>query len=166
MTEINLDRLQKLWNHATKNANPNEASVAALKFTKMIAESGLRVHLYSGQSPATEQQIKAAIDKAYIQGQMEAKETYQRILERQKNEFYNEGYRDAQANSYTSRDIHNAYDKGFAEGKAIGSIEKTPTQAIEQAARITNRVYSHESTSSAHPIYVNGSGTISINRGL
>ena len=84
MTNINLDKLQKLWNHATKNANEHEASTAALMFAKMIAKHNLKVHLYSGQSPATEQQIKEAIDRAYIKGQMEAKETYQRILERQK----------------------------------------------------------------------------------
>ena len=166
MTEINLDRLQKLWNHATKNANPNEASVAALKFTKMIEESGLKVHLYAGQSPATEQQIKAAIDKAYIQGQMEAKETYQRVLERQKNEFYNEGYRDAQANSYTSKDVHKAYDKGFAEGLKKGQIEKTPTKAIEQAERSTNPVFVNTSTATGHLFIHNGTGTITINRGL
>ena len=79
MSDINLDKLQKLWNHATKNANKHEASTAALMFTKMIAKHGLKVHLYSGQAPATEQQIKEAIDKAYIKGQMEAKETYSRI---------------------------------------------------------------------------------------
>lgn len=167
MTKINLDRLQKLWNHATKNANPNEASVAALKFTKMIAESGLKVHLYAGQSPATEDQIKAAIDKAYIQGQMEAKETYQRILERQKNEFYNEGYRDGQSNSYTKDDLNRAYNKGFAAGEREGSIEKAPTKDIQQA-QPSNRLYSHTSTASTHPLiyFQNGTGTITINRGL
>ena len=58
MSEINLDKLQKLWNHATKNANEHEASTAALMFTKMIAKHNLKVHLYSGQSPATDEQIK------------------------------------------------------------------------------------------------------------
>ena len=64
----------------------------AYMFTKMIAKHGLKVHLYSGQSPATEQQIREAIDKAYIQGQMETKEQYQRIMEHQRSEIYNEGY--------------------------------------------------------------------------
>ena len=117
MSNINLDKLQKLWNHATKNANQHEASTAALMFTKMIAKHGLKVHLYSGNSPATEEQIKEAIDKAYIRGQMEAKETYKRILERQKNEYYNEGYRDGQANSYTEDDLRRQYNKGFAAGQ-------------------------------------------------
>ena len=54
MSNIKLDKLQKLWNHATKNANQHEASTAALMFTKMIAKHGLKVHLYSGNSPATE----------------------------------------------------------------------------------------------------------------
>lgn len=117
MSDINLDKLQKLWNHATKNANEHEASTAALMFTKMIAKHGLKVHLYSGQAPANEQQIKDAIEKAYIKGQMEAKETYRRILERQKNEYYNEGYRDGKDNSYTEEDLRRQYNKGFAAGQ-------------------------------------------------
>lgn len=167
MTQINLDKLQKLWNHATKNANPHEASTAALMFTKMIAKSGLRVHLYSGQSPATEQQIREAIDKAYIKGQMEAKETYQRILERQKNEYYNEGYRDGQCNSYSKKDIDNAYQKGYRAGVKESSIEKAPTQAIQQASN-SHTVYSHSSTSSTHPLiyFQNATGTITVNRRL
>ncbi len=126
MKEINLDKLQKLWNHATKNANEHEASTAALMFTKMIAKHGLKVHLYSGQSPATEQQIREAIDEAYIKGQMEAKETYQRILERRQNEFYNEGFRDGQSNSYTKEDINRAYEKGYHQGQKEVSIQKAP----------------------------------------
>ena len=124
MKEINLDKLQKLWNHATKNANEHEASTAALMFTKMIAKHGLKVHLYSGQSPATAQQIREAIDKAYIEGQMEAKETYQRILERRQNEFYNEGFRDGQSNSYTKEDINRAYEKGYYAGQKEVAIQK------------------------------------------
>ncbi len=164
MTKINLDKLQKLWNHATKNANQHEASTAALMFTKMIAKSGLKVHLYSGQSPATEEQIKEAIDKAYIKGQIEAKETYQRILERQKNEYYNEGYRDGQSNSYSKEDIHNAYQKGYRAGVKEGSIEKAIPQAIQQA-QPSSRLYSPTSTASTHTLitYVNGTGTITIN---
>ncbi len=166
MSNINLDRLQKLWNHATKNANPNEASVAALKFTKMIASSGLKVHLYSGQSPATEEQIKEAIDKAYIQGQMEAKETYQRILERQKNEYYNEGYRDGRSNSYTQDDLNREYNKGFAAGKREGAIRKAPSKAIEQEKRSTNPVFANTSTATGHLIFHNGTGTFTIRQGL
>ena len=167
MSNINLDKLQKLWNHATKNANEHEASTAALMFAKMIAKHNLKVHLYSGQSPATEQQIKDAIDKAYIKGQMEAKETYQRILERQKNEYYNEGYRDGQSNSYSKTDIDNAYQKGYRAGVVDGSIEKAPTQAIQQASH-THTVYSNSSTSTTHPLiyFQNGTGTITVNRGL
>jgi len=167
MKQINLDKLQKLWNHATKNANEHEASTAALMFAKMIAKHNLKVHLYSGQSPATEQQIKEAIDRAYIKGQMEAKETYQRILERQKNEYYNEGYRDGQSNSYSKTDIDNAYQKGYRAGVKEGSIEKVPTQAIEQA-QPSNRVYSNTSTASTHPLiyFSNATGTITVNRGL
>tara|TARA_Y100000361_G_scaffold110685_1_gene100761 strand:- start:213 stop:719 length:507 start_codon:yes stop_codon:yes gene_type:complete len=167
MSNINLDKLQKLWNHATKNANEHEASTAALMFAKMIAKHNLKVHLYSGQAPATEQQIKAAIDKAYIQGQIEAKETYQRILERQKNEYYNEGYRDGQSNSYSKTDIDNAYQKGYRAGIKQGSIEKAPTQAIQQAPH-SHALFSNTSTAATHPLitYINGTGTITVNSRL
>ena len=145
MTNINLDKLQKLWNHATKNANEHEASTAALMFTKMIAKHGLKVHLYSGQAPATEQQIREAIDKAYIKGQMEAKETYQRILERRQNEFYNEGFRDGQSNSYTKEDIDKAYQKGYYMGQKEGSIQKAEPAKLAQS---TGNFVCNSSTSS------------------
>ena len=135
MKEINLEKLQKLWNHATKNANQHEASTAALMFTKMIAKHGLKVHLYAGQAPATEQQIRAAIDKAYIKGQMETKEQYKRIIEHQRNEIYNEGYRDGKSDSYTKADIDRAYKKGYYMGQKDGSIEKAqPSQLANQIA--------------------------------
>jgi len=134
MSEINLQKLEKLWNHATKNANVHEASTAALMFTKMIAKHKLKVHLYSGQSPATEQQIKEAIDKAYIQGQMETKEQYKRILEHQRSEIYNEGYRDGMSNSYTKADIDRAYQKGYYAGQKEGSIEKAIPSDINQSS--------------------------------
>lgn len=139
MKEINLDKLQKLWNHATKNANQHEASTAALMFTKMIAKHGLKVHLYSGQAPATEQQIREAIDKAYIKGQMETKEQYKRIIEHQRNEIYNEGYRDGKSDSYTKEDIDRAYQKGYYMGQKDGSIEKAqPSQLAGQIAAYPN----------------------------
>ena len=167
MSNINLDKLQKLWNHATKNANQHEASTAALMFTKMIAKHNLKVHLYSGQSPATEQQIKEAIDKAYIKGQMETKEQYRRIIERQRNEIYNEGFRDGQSEGYTKDDLNREYNKGFQAGKREGSIEKAQPQAIEQA-RPSNCLYSHASTASTHPLiyFQNATGTITINQRL
>lgn len=154
MSEINLDKLQKLWNHATKNANQHEASTAALMFTKMIAKHNLKVHLYSGQSPATEQQIKEAIDKAYIKGQMEAKETYQRILERRQNEFYNEGFRDGQSNSYTKEDINRAYNKGYQDGKET-AIQKAMPSDITQS---TGNLVCNSSTSS-HLFLSNGTAS-------
>ena len=157
MSNINLDKLQKLWNHATKNANEHEASTAALMFTKMIAKHGLKVHLYSGQSPATEQQIREAIDKAYIKGQMEAKETYQRILEHRQNEFYNEGYRDGQSNSYTKEDINRAYQKGYYAGQKEVAIQKAqPSQLTYSDAG--NRLVCNSGTSST---FIINNGTAS-----
>ena len=141
MKEINLEKLQKLWNHATKNANQHEASTAALMFTKMIAKHGLKVHLYSGQAPATEQQIRDAIDKAYIKGQMETKEQYKRIIEHQKSQIYNEGYRDGKSDSYTKDDMNREYNKGFAAGIREGSIEKA------QPSRLASHIAAYPDSS-------------------
>ena len=156
MSNINLDKLQKLWNHATKNANQHEASTAALMFAKMIAKHNLKVHLYSGQSPATEQQIKEAIDKAYIQGQMETKEQYKRIMEHQRSEIYNEGYRDGKSNSYTKADIDKAYQKGYYMGQKEGSIQKAEPAKLAQStgnlvcnSGTSSRLFIHNGTASA-----------------
>ena len=157
MNDINLDKLQKLWNHATKNANQHEASTAALMFTKMIAKHNLKVHLYSGQSPATEQQIKEAIDKAYIKGQMETKEQYQRIMEHQRSEIYNEGYRDGKSDSYTKGDINAAYNKGYREGKEA-AIQKAIPSDITQS---TGNLVCNSSTSS-HLFIHNGTASTTL----
>ena len=134
-------------------------------FTKIIANHGLKVHLYSGQSPATEQQIKAAIDKAYIQGQMETKEQYKRIMEHQRSEIYNEGYRDGMSNSYTKEDINRAYQKGYYAGQKEGSIEKAIPSDITQ--NTGNQLVSNSGTTSTSLFIHNGtasttSGTIRI----
>ena len=157
MSEINLQNLEKLLNHATKNANVNEASTAALMFTKMIAKHNLKVHLYSGQSPATEQQIKAAIDKAYIQGQMETKEQYKRIMEHQRSQIYNEGYRDGKSDSYTKGDINAAYNKGYREGKEA-SIQKAEPDKLAQST--DNNLVCNSGTST-HFYIRNGTSTAS-----
>ena len=157
MNDINLDKLQKLWNHATKNANQHEASTAALMFTKMIAKHNLKVHLYSGQSPATEQQIKEAIDKAYIKGQIETKEQYQRIMEHQRSEIYNEGYRDGKSDSYTKGDINAAYNKGYQEGKEA-SIQKAEPDKLAQS---TDSSFVCSSGTSTHFYIHNGTSATS-----
>ena len=155
MNDINLDKLQKLWNHATKNANQHEASTAALMFTKMIAKHNLKVHLYSGQSPATEQQIKEAIDKAYIKGQIETKEQYQRIMEHQRSEIYNEGYRDGKSDSYTKGDINAAYNKGYREGKEASIQKAEPDKLVQSTGNLvcnsgtSSRLFIHNGTASA-----------------
>ena len=158
MSEINFDKLQKLWNHATKNANQHEASTAALMFTKMIAKHGLKVHLYSGQAPATEQQIRDAIDKAYIKGQMETKEQYKRIIEHQRSEIYNEGYRDGKSDSYTKADIDRAYQKGYYMGQKEGSIQKAIPSDITQS---TGNLVCN-STTSSHLFLSNGTASTTL----
>ena len=156
MSDINLDKLQKLWNHATKNANKHEASTAALMFTKMIAKHGLKVYLYSGQAPATDQQIKEAIDRAYIKGQMETKEQYKRIMEHQRNEIYNEGYRDGKSDSYTKEDINRAYQKGYYEGQKEVAIQKTEPDKLSQS---TDNTLVCNSGTSTHFYINNGTST-------
>ena len=158
MSQINLDKLQKLWNHATKNANEHEASTAALMFAKMIAKHNLKVHLYSGQSPATDQQIKEAIDKAYIKGRMETKEQYQRIMEHQRSEIYNEGYRDGMSNSYTKEDVNRAYQKGYYAGQKEGAIQKAEPDKLAQS---TDSSFVCSSGTSTHFYIHNGTSTTS-----
>ena len=159
MSEINFDKLQKLWNHATKNANQHEASTAALMFTKMIAKHGLKVHLYSGQAPATEQQIREAIDKAYIKGQMETKEQYKRIIEHQRSEIYNEGYRDGKSDSYTKADIDRAYQKGYYAGQKEVAIQKAEPAKLTQTR--DDRLVCNSGTSS-HLFIHNGTASTTL----
>jgi len=65
---------------------------------------------------------------------METKEQYKRILEHQRSEIYNEGYRDGMSNSYTKADIDRAYQKGYYAGQKEGSIEKAIPSDINQSS--------------------------------
>ena len=61
---MNVEKLQKLWNLATRNPNENEALVAARKFVRAINREQVSVHLYKGAAPASQEQIQRAIDNA------------------------------------------------------------------------------------------------------
>ena len=58
---MNVEKLQKLWNLATRNPNENEALVAARKFVRAINREQVSVHLYKGSPPASQEDIQKAI---------------------------------------------------------------------------------------------------------
>ena len=72
------EKLQKLWNLATRNPNENEALVAARKFIRAINREQVSVHLYKGSPPASKDDIQRAINNAYQKGINDVKAQYQR----------------------------------------------------------------------------------------
>ena len=66
---MNKDKLQKLFALAANNPNPNEASVAALKFIQALQKSGQPINITLGDSKLfTEQQVRDIADNAYNKG--------------------------------------------------------------------------------------------------
>ena len=66
---MNNDKLQKLFALAVNNPNPNEASVAALKFIEALQKSGQPINITLGDSKLfTEQQVRDIVDNAYNKG--------------------------------------------------------------------------------------------------
>ena len=66
---MNKDKLQKLFALAANNPNPNEASVAALKFIQALQKSGQPINITLGNSKLfTEQQVRNIADNAYNKG--------------------------------------------------------------------------------------------------
>ena len=66
---MNNDKLQKLFALAANNPNPNEASVAALKFIKALQKTGQPINITFGESKLyTEQQVRNIADNAYNKG--------------------------------------------------------------------------------------------------
>ena len=129
---MNIEKLQKLWNLATRNPNENEALVAARKFVRAINREQVSVHLYKGAAPASQEQIQRAIDNAYQKGINDLKADYQRQLDRHLNAKYNEGYLDGQRNGYTEDYMKKQYQKGYAEGQQSKAIEKAEPSDIAQ----------------------------------
>ena len=162
---MNIDKLQKLWNLATRNPNENEALVAARKFISAINREQVSVHLYKGSAPASQADIQRAVDNAYKKGINDVKAQYQRELDRHLNTKYNEGYLDGQRNGYTEEDMKKQYQKGYAEGQQSKAIEKSQPSDIVQDTHThplgTFRVDSGTSTGTV--IFHNrSSGTIHI----
>ena len=157
---MNVEKLQKLWNLATRNPNENEALVAARKFVRAINREQVSVHLYKGAAPASQEQIQRAIDNAYQKGINDLKADYQRQLDRHLNTKYNEGYLDGQRNGYTEDDMKKQYQKGFAEGQQSKAIQKAEPSDIVQDTQ-NNFLRANNSSTAAHIHINNGTGTVS-----
>ena len=152
------EKLQKLWNLATRNPNENEALVAARKFIRAINREQVSVHLYKGSPPASQEDIQKAINNAYQKGINDVKGQYQRELDRHLNAKYNEGYLDGQRNGYTEQDMKRQYQKGYVAGQQSNAIQKSEPSDIVQDKTNTQTIASgHTSTSTAHIFYHNQS---------
>ena len=162
---MNIDKLQKLRNLATRNSNENEALVAARKFISAINNEQVSVHLYKGSAPASQVDIQRAIDNAYQKGINDVKGRYQQELDRHLNAKYNEGYLDGQRNAYTEDDLKRQYQKGYAAGQKSKAIEKAPPSDIVQDKQHTQTINlgNGGGTSTGTVIFHNrSSGTIHI----
>ena len=158
---MNVEKLQKFWNLATRNPNENEALVAARKFVRAINREQVSVHLYKGAAPASQEQIQRAIDNAYQKGINDIKAEYQRALDRNLNAKYNEGYLDGQRNGYTEEDMKRQYQKGYYAGEKSKAIEKSEPSDIVQDTQRTQTLRVNYSTTAAHIHINNGTGTVS-----
>tara|TARA_A100001391_G_C5046816_1_gene272354 strand:- start:112 stop:603 length:492 start_codon:yes stop_codon:yes gene_type:complete len=151
------EKLQKLWNLATRNPNENEALVAARKFIRAINREQVSVHLYKGAAPASQEDIQRAINNAYQKGINDVKADYQRQLDRHLNAKYNEGYLDGQRNAYTEDDMRKQYQKGYTAGQNSKAIQKSEPSDIVQDKTNTSTIASGASSSTAYIFYHDGS---------
>ena len=159
------EKLQKLWNLATRNPNENEALVAARKFIRAINREQVSVHLYKGSPPASQEDIQRAINNAYQKGINDIKSEYQTQLDRHLNAKYNEGYLDGQRNAYTEDDMRKQYQKGYAAGQKSKAIEKAePSDIVQNKQHIQTLVIGNGGGTSTGTIFFHNrsSGTIHI----
>jgi len=164
------EKLQKLWNLATRNPNENEALVAARKFIRAINREQVSVHLYKGAAPASQEDIQRAINNAYQKGINDVKADYQRQLDRHLNAKYNEGYLDGQRNGYTEDDMRKQYQKGYAAGQKSVAIQKSEPSNITQDTQHyplgTSNTIRVDTSTAQYIHFNNGTGSVSfrINR--
>ena len=165
------EKLQKLWNLATRNPNENEALVAARKFIRAINREQVSVHLYKGSPPASQEDIQRAINNAYQKGINDIKADYQRQLDRHLNAKYNEGYLDGQRNGYTEEDMKKQYQKGYVAGQNSKAIQKSEPSDITQDTQhyplgSSNTIKVNSSSTAQYIHFNNGTGSLSfrINR--
>ena len=157
---MNVEKLQKLWNLATRNPNENEALVAARKFVRAINREQVSVHLYKGAPPASQEDIQKALNNAYQKGINDVKARYQRELDRHLNTKYNEGYLDGQRNAYTEDDMRRQYQKGYAAGQNSKAIQKLEQSDIVQNKKNTQSiVYGTTQGTSTARIYLDNQST-------
>ena len=159
------EKLQKLWNLATRNPNENEALVAARKFIRAINREQVSVHLYKGSPPASQEDIQRAINNAYQKGINDVKEQYQRELDRHLNAKYNEGYLDGQRNGYTEEDMRRQYQKGYAAGQKSVAIQKSEPSNITQDTQHhplgTSNTIRVDTSTAQYIHFNNGTGSVS-----
>ena len=154
------EKLQKLWNLATRNPNENEALVAARKFIRAINREQVNVHLYKGSPPASQEDIQRAINNAYQKGINDIKADYQRQLDRHLNAKYNEGYLDGQRNAYTEDDMRKQYQKGYAAGQKSKAIQKSePSDIVQNKENTQSIVYGNGQATSTARIYLHNQST-------
>ena len=161
------EKLQKLWNLATRNPNENEALVAARKFIRAINREQISVHLYKGSPPASQEDIQRAINNAYQKGINDLKADYQRQLDRHLNAKYNEGYLDGQRNGYTEDDMKRQYQKGYTAGQKSKAIQKSePSDIVQDKQHTQTLVIGNGGCTSTGTIFFHNqsSGTIHIRR--
>ena len=154
------EKLQKLWNLATRNPNENEALVAARKFIRAINREQVSVHLYKGSPPASQEDIQKAINNAYQKAINDVKGQYQRELDRHLNAKYNEGYLDGQRNAYTEDDMKRQYQKGYAAGQQSKAIQKSePSDIVQNKQNTQSIVYGNGQATSTARIYLHNQST-------
>ena len=161
---MSLDKIEKLLRLATKNPNKNEAMVAAIKFVEAVERENINVYLSKEQKPATQIEIKQAIDNAYRKGIADVKNHFQQELDRNLNAKYNEGFLDGKREGYTHQDLQESYKKGYKEGKKSNSIEKAQPSEIAKKEIYESLTSSTTGTNTGHVTFNNPSSTIRIGR--
>ena len=159
---MNIEKIEKLLRLATKNPNKNEAMVAARKFVEAVQRENINVYLSKEQKPATEIEIKQAIDNAYRKGIADVKNHFQQELDRNLNAKYNEGFLDGKREGYTYQDVQDSYKKGYKEGKKSNSIDLAEPTDITKKEIYDSTLTSNTNSTSGHIFFRNSTSTIRI----
>ncbi len=161
---MNIGKIEKLLRLATKNPNKNEALVAARKFIEAVERENINVYLSKEQKPATQVEIKEAIDNAYRKGIADVRNHYQQELDRHLNAKYNEGFLDGKSEGYTYQDVEESYKKGYKEGQKSNSIQLAESTEITKKEIYESLATSTTGTYTGHVTYNNSTSTIRIGR--
>ena len=159
---MSLDKIEKLLRLATKNPNKNEAMVAARKFVEAVERENINVYLSKEQKPATQLEIKQAIDNAYRKGIADVKNHYQQEFYRNLDKKYDEGFLDGKREGYTYQDVQESYKKGYKEGKKSNSIEKAQPSEVTKKEIDNSIITSLSSSTSGHVTFDNSTRNMRI----